>query len=373
MACIRRRGVNTYEIYVYLGRDAEGKRKYYRETFHGTRGEAQRRAAELEVKYRPKVSGPRRAAMTLGEYLEKWLEEMKGTVEERSWETYSWHVRRLKEVCGQLPLYDIAPGVVQEALMRLECAPVSRKKIAATLRTALRRAVVLGYLAEDPTVGVRLPKTPRWRHRALTKEEWDRLLREARRYRHYPALRLLATTGMRLGEVLGLQWRDVDLQRGTVTVRRTVDCRSGAPKEKPKTDAGYRTLELDVETVVLLRELWRKCRAEKVVGLAKLEDRYVFSSSDGRPLREKSVRLTLKRALKRAGLTPARVHDLRHTAGSLLLDAGCSLATVAETLGHADPSVTASIYTHAVRRGANVVKVLDRQRDWQRDWQGGEK
>ncbi|HAG07015.1 MAG TPA: site-specific integrase, partial [Peptococcaceae bacterium] len=128
MAHVRRRGPNTYEIRVYLGRDAGGKKKYLIETFRGTRGQAQRRAAELEVLHRPRVSGPLKAAITLGEYLEKrWLPKAKAAVTERTGETYKWHVRRLLPAVGPLPLYGLTAGDLQDALESLQGSPVTRR------------------------------------------------------------------------------------------------------------------------------------------------------------------------------------------------------------------------------------------------------
>lgn len=95
----------------------------------------------------------------------------------------------------------------------------------------------------------------------------------------------------------------------------------------------------------------------KVVKL-KPEENLVFTAPDGRPVKDSAVRKTLRLALKKAGLERMKPHDFRHTAGSILLDAGYSLPVVAAFLGHSSPATTAAIYAHAVRKGANVVDAL---------------
>lgn len=358
MAQVRRRGPNSYTISVYLGRGPDGKRQYHHETFHGARTQAKLYAAELEVRLKRRT-GPKAAAMNLGEYLDLWLERIKPpAVSERTWQTYEWHVRKLKAHAGRLPLYNLTAGVLQEALAGLfEELPSSARKIAGTLRTALRQAAAWGYIPADPTVGLRTPRTPRRTRRVLSREEAARLLEALKGYRHGLAVRMLLLTGMRVGELLGLRWSDVDFTKGTVTVRRAADVRARKLKQEPKTPAAYRTLALDPETLRMLEEHRRAAAKAKVSPLRKGE--VLVFENEGRPLSGNSVRRTLLRALKKAGLPRMRPHDLRHSAGSILLDAGVPLATVSAFLGHSSPAVTAAIYAHAVRKAGSVADVLD--------------
>ncbi|MBC7105400.1 MAG: site-specific integrase, partial [Firmicutes bacterium] len=343
MAEIRRKGPNRYLILVYLGRGPDGKRQYHREGFRGTLSQARLRAAELEVELK-RCPGPSRAAMRLGEYLDLWLERIKPpTVSERAWQTYEWHVRKLKAHAGHLPLWGLTAGVLQEALAGLfEELPPSARKIVGTLRTALRQAVAWGYLPVDPTVGLRTPRTPRRTRPVLGPGEAARLLEALKGYRHGLAVRMLLLTGMRLGELLGLKWSDIDFARGTVTVRRAADTRGRKLKEEPKTPAAYRTLVLDAETLAMLEE-HRKAAAKAKVSPLRRGEALVFEN-EGRPLSGNSVRRALLRALKKVGLPRIRPHDLRHSAGSILLDAGVPLATVSAFLGHSSPATTAAIW-----------------------------
>ncbi|MGQ9512143.1 tyrosine-type recombinase/integrase [Thermodesulfitimonas sp.] len=358
MAQIRRKGPNRYQILVYHGRDVQGKRIIQYETFYGTLSQARARAAELEVAKRR--YGPKQAAKTVGEYLLDWLEKIKGTVSERTHETYTWHVKKLIPIIGHLQLYGLNSFDLQEGLNQLKVKPKTAKGIYGTLKTAFRQAVAWGLLNTDPTAGLRAPRVPREEKKVLTPEELKRLLDAAENYKHHLIIRLLAVTGMRLGEVLGLMWKDVDLDKGTVTIKRAVNVRKRKIKEDTKTAASERTLKLDEKTLELLRNHKQREGKSKVSPLRR-DNTLIFAAPDGRPVREEAVRRTLARALKKAGIDHIRVHDLRHTAGSLLLEAGYSFPTVAAFLGHSSPATTAAVYAHAVRKGTNVIEMLNSQ------------
>lgn len=360
MTEIRRRGPNRYLIVIYLGRDADGKRIRKSETFYGTRHQAELRGAELEVRYK-RPAGPRASAMRLEQYLQKWLLEVEGTVAERTWETYEWHVRRLIPLVGHLPLYGLSAMELQETMRGMEGAPATIKNIQGTLKTALRQAVAWDLIPSDPTLGLRYRRVPRKSRRVLQPGELDAVLEAARGYKHYPVLRLLAGTGMRLGEALGLKWSDMDLERGIATIRRSVDTRKRCfkPEDDPKTETSLRTVELDLETVILLSALKQDRMRERVnrkVSPLRIDDELVFGPGD-RPLGEYSVRRTLNAALKKAGLSHIRLHDLRHGAGSIMLDRGVPLPQVAALLGHT-PDTLMKVYAHALRQGKNLFDLL---------------
>lgn len=360
MAQVRRRGPNNYTITVYLGRDKDGKRKYHNETFYGGITKANLRAKELEVEFKLKrKTGPKALAMTLGEYLDEWLEVK--DVSERTAEKYAWHVKRLKPLLGDLQLYNIGVFEIQKSLLNLtDVSPRTKKDIYATLRTAMRDAVKFKRLSSDPTIGLSPPRNPRIERKVLNYNELNKMLEVAKDYKHYPVIRILAVTGIRLGEVLGLKWQDVNFDKGTLTIKRSVDCRHRTIKET-KTAGSVRTLKLDPVTLQILSDIKGQKVGEKVRPI-NLDDELTFHTEDHRPLREGAIRKTLNQALKKAGLDHIRIHDLRHTAGSILLDSGVPLATVASFLGHSTPATTASVYAHAIRGGESIAKFLESDR-----------
>jgi integrase len=145
--------------------------------------------------------------------------------------------------------------------------------------------------------------------------------------------------------VLGLTWQDIDFSDGTVVVRRSVDTRNRRVKPDTKTSSSRRTIPLDADTLTLLRAMYSELIRSK---LKPINIRDHADHDFKLPVRDDSVRRTLNRALKKAGLPHIRVHDLRHTAGSLLVAAGVPMPTVADFLGHSSPATTASVYAHAI-------------------------
>ncbi|MEW6541806.1 MAG: site-specific integrase [Bacillota bacterium] len=315
--------------------------------------------SELEVKHR-RPSGPRVAAMTMGEYLERWLANIEETVSDRALKTYALHVKHLIAATGDLALYGLIGFELKTRLkdhfksLRKPLAPATVKGIYGTARTALRAAKVDGVIADDLAASLKAPRVPRKERRVLNPGELVRLLGVAGKFKHGLVIRVLALTGLRLSEALGLEWRDVDFDQGVLTVRQSVDVRTRKINDRLKTPASSRTLTLDQETLALLAEHRREQGKSRVVNLQGL----VFRAEDGRPVREMAVRRAFWRMLNRAGLVRIRVHDLRHTAGSLMLDAGQPLATVSAFLGHSSTATTAAVYAHPVRKGASLAEIL---------------
>ena len=186
--------------------------------------------------------------------------------------------------------------------------------------------------------------------RVLTREEIERLFSHAPDY--YRTLIATALfTGLRIGELLGLVWADVDFDAGLVRVRKQLDPgRRGQPpaRVEPKTTQAIRAVVLMPELAELLREHRRRLLA---AGLAR-PDGFVFASATGGPLqRGNVVRRGLDKAVKRAGLATAgmprlRFHDLRHTYASLLIAQGLNVVFVSRQLGHATPAITLTVYAH---------------------------
>jgi integrase len=242
---------------------------------------------------------------------------------------------------------DVASLVGQ---MRAEgCATKTMANALACLHSVLRFALRQGWIVDDPVAKLERGERPRPEprvQRVLGREEVARLLACcATRYR--PLIATALFTGMRISELLGLVWDDVDLDAGTIHVRAQLSrARRGVPSTRvaPKTRAAVREIPL----VPQLREMLRAHR----VGATVAGD-WVFPSQAGTPLGHRNAqRRALAKAATRAGLEdgrwpPLRFHDLRHTfASHLIVDLGLDVAQVSRILGHAQITTTLSIYTH---------------------------
>jgi len=153
-----------------------------------------------------------------------------------------------------------------------------------------------------------------------------------------PAIAVLAYGGLRIGELLGLTWGDIELNRGRLLVRRQLCGDTGVLRE-PKTARSQRFVELPSATISALKAWKLKC--------PKGELELVFPNTEGGPANHYNFRgRVFVPALRRAGLRRVRVHDMRHTCASLLIAAGCDIAAVSRQLGHANVATTLAVYSH---------------------------
>jgi integrase len=200
---------------------------------------------------------------------------------------------------------------------------------------------------------VEAPKAGRTEIKAIGVEEarclLDAALTEGSAYGDCVVLAL--HTGLRLGELLGLRWEDVDLERGLLTVRRTLQHLPGREQEfrEPKTARSGRTIPLGSAAVSVLERLRRRQREERLASGPAYQNRgMVLSTVLGTPLDDRNVRRAFYRIARNAGVEPMRFHDLRHTHATLLLARGVHPKVVSERLGHATIGITLDTYSHVL-------------------------
>ena len=220
--------------------------------------------------------------------------------------------------------------------------PRAANKALAHLRRLFKFAIERRYVTFNPTDGVRMAKAPRASEKpidtnVLTVEEIGALV-AATAPEHRAAILVLAYAGLRVGELVGLTWGDLELTKRRLRVQQQRESSTGEITT-PKTYAGIRFVELPGVVVTALRE--HKLRTEKV------SPEFVF------PLHVRRFRDgVFFPALRRAKLRRIRLHDLRHTSASLMISTGADIATVSRQLGHANVAITLGIYTHAFARRA---------------------
>ncbi len=156
-------------------------------------------------------------------------------------------------------------------------------------------------------------------------------------------------TGMRRGEVLGLRWGDVDLDGALLSVRHAVVAVGYVVIESSPKSHNARVIDLDPDTVAQLREHRRRQARERVEwGPDYQHNNLVVSKENGEPIHPHTFSQSFERIVKRAGLRPIRLHDLRHTHASLALKAGVSVKVISERLGHESPAFTLTQYAHVI-------------------------
>lgn len=218
----------------------------------------------------------------------------------------------------------------------------------AVLQSALRQAVRWKLLADDPCVGVDLPRMKRREMEALSVEECRRFPAVAREAEWFALYALALTTGMRPSEYLALKWSDIDWQRGAASVCRTIQhSKAGWLFDDTKRKRSRRVVKLQ-DFVLKALDILRNSQLPSKDGDGQAEHDLIFRSGMGSPLKQRTVKREFRRLLGVAGIRPIRLYDLRHTAATLAVAAGVSVKVISDQLGHASISFILERYSHVL-------------------------
>jgi len=290
---------------------------------------------------------------TVGEYLARWLSNsVRDTVRQRTYERYESIVRvHLAPAIGKVKLKALTPdhvrGLYREKLDG-GLAPRTVLHIHRTLSKALKQATDDGLIPRNAAALVKPPRPRREEIRPLNREQVQALFEAARGDRLEALYVVAVTAGLRRGELQGLKWEDLNLEAGTLQVRRTLsEPKGGYIFEAPKSGKG-RNIRLTQRATLALRD-HRKRQLEERMRLGTLwqDHDLVFPSGAGTPVSGGNLNRAFKAHLERAELaSTTRLHDLRHTCATLLLRQGVNPKFVQELLGHGDVSLTLNVYSH---------------------------
>lgn len=340
---IRKRGPDSWTLQPNH-RDETGARIWLRaETVRGTRRDAERRAEE--IKLAAEQGRPVRGSDTaLGDYLTGWIRRRakRNQIAATTAQNYADAFAPLIEALGTRPLRTI-DGKAIEAFYdaRLEVVSAGTlKALHVPLKKALADAVAAGDLIRNPMDGVAAPRAASER-RALDLEHVRALLdRIADRPLARRLILLAISTGLRRGELAALRWRDLDLDAGTLTVARArVRLGKSETVRGPKTAAGRRTIALPASLVAEFRAIEDRA-----------PDAPVLVTEDGRAPTLSYLSNVVRDALDACGLgSEYCLHALRHTHATHLLRDTQNVKAVSARLGHANATVTMSVYAHVLR------------------------
>lgn len=371
MAQIEKRENGSYKITVYLGKNEDGIRKYKRTTYH------------------PKAKTPKAIEDEVRKFADQYEDEVKnGKVYDDSmkfidlyalWKknyaeenikvtSLHWYDRTIHNIwmpeLGFMPIGSISAAFLQEILAKLQKTktPKTVRNDFAAIRAVLTKAYKWGMIRENPCDRVDLPKVKKQEKvQSFTVDQAKSFLASIEDPFWQAFYTLAIYGGFRRGELLGLQWRDINFKKKTVKVERAVS-RSERKTyvQDPKTAGSKRTIPLpDI--------CFAKLKAVKPAGKVLEKDMWVFTLRDGNPLStstpDQRFRIDIERYNEQHQdrLPKIRLHDLRHTTATLLIGAGVDPATVAHILGHEDMSTT-NIYVHTsdenMRRAADTLALL---------------
>ncbi len=366
---IRKRADGRWEATITL--PAVSGRRRRKSYFGKTKTEVTRKMQEGQRKVEQGLPLPSERE-TLATYMTSWLVDAAAPrLRPRTLASYQMIVKvHLIPELGTMKLAQLQPAAIRAYMNRKLAAGLAPRTVQyhhAVLRKALTDAEGDGLVSRNVARLVSSPKVERAEVRPLTSEEARVLLDAIAEQRLAPLYACAIALGLRQGELLGLTWDALDLERGTLTVRHTLQRYAekdnagaallgpnGKPTyayhlDAPKTDKSRRTLGLPVELVMLLRAHRSQQVAERLkAGPAWQGEQWnlVFCTEAGKPMPGNHLTHSFQKLLAELGLPRQRFHDLRHAAATYMIAQGVDLRVIMEVLGHSQIHVTANTYAH---------------------------
>ncbi len=350
---IRSKGKSSWQIQIYLPKSSDGKYPRYFETIAGRKADAQRRLNELLVNLDKGTLTPSNR-MSVADHLQNWLDGyVKTNCSQRTLDGYQSIVENhLFPAFGGMALKQLTPQIIQ-AYYGKACQKLSTRTVHhqhRVLSESLKYAVRQGYLNRNPCELCDPPSPQNKAMRTLTPAELEHLLDVGKDNYYYPIIYFAVSTGLRQAEILGLRWRDIDLDMLSTSVNRVLYKRRGICQFKePKTQHSRRRVAMTPKLAVFLREYktnreWLYIQAGKLLS----PDSLIFTTYQGEPLSPSVVTHNFRALALKSGLPGVRFHDLRHTFASLMLLRGAKPKVISEALGHSSVAFTMDTYSHII-------------------------
>ena len=352
------------KFYIVLNIQAHGKRKLkWISTGLAVKGNKRRAEQMLRETLLDYDSGQKIITpdILFSDCVKSWLKLVKRRVDEVTYQGYE--VLALRQVAPWfdergIKLADVTLELLQQYVDEKSTngrmdgkgglSPRSLRLHKNVLHQTLTEAVKGGLLPSNPCQYVVLPKSVRYESHFYTAEQLNQFFQAIRDEPLYPLLKITAIYGLRRSEVLGLKWDSIDFDAGTLTIRHTVSkVTKAVEKDKTKNATSYRSFPLTEEA----RSIFQAAQAaerenRRLCGRQYQENEYVFKWDDGRPYSPDYITQKFPALLKAHGMPHIRLHELRHSCASLLINAGFTLKDVQEWMGHSDIKMTANIYGH---------------------------
>lgn len=347
---ITQRSPGSWQIRVFLGRDAQGKIIRRNETVRGKKADAERRLREILTELDKGIVPPQQR-YKLTQWLDKWMTEV--IIPNRRQSTIRLHI---VPHLGNVEIAKLSPRQVQDLeskLLQGGMAPKGVQMIHNVLSGAIKHALRMELVSRNPVAAVSPPADSKVQTFSPDIAQALALLAVARVHEHYrylwPCIHLIAYTGMRRGEALALKWADLDLDGKFLTVVASLGAtKQGLILEPPKTDRGRRTVNLDDLTVTVLREHQER-QLELARQLSVNPPEKVFPRRDLQGwCHPNTLARALKTLAKQAGCPEITFRSLRHFHATVTLQTRANPVVVSQRLGHSSTSITTDIYAHVL-------------------------
>jgi len=312
------------------------------------------------------------------DYLPEWVETYKkGKVKEATYESHKRNIKtHLLPVFGKMRIKDLTKHQYQQYINKLLDGrkTTTVKHINATMSNAMSKAVDLNLIIKNPCSGVLIKKVDEVQSDKIKyweKEEIGLFLQACKsdNMMYYYFFLALIRTGLRKGEAMALQWEDIDLEKGELTVNKTLVYHLDTKEDAfgpPKTSTSYRTIKIDSFLISELKKLQLEQKKNKLLyGGQYSPFHFVFCKSNGFRLRDRTIQTAFDRIKRKSKVSNIVIHDLRHTHVVMLLEAGVSLKEIQERLGHKDIMTTGNTYSHVTE--AMEIKSIEKFSEYMAD------
>ena len=353
---LRQRSPGSWELTIDTGRDALGKRQRKFITVQGAKAQAQRKLRGL-LSILDKGLGLPAEKILLRDWLDRWMQERTPHWRQNTKERYQGVVQKhLKPNIGHIELTKLAPAHVQaleSQLSRQGMTPKGVDLVHTVLSGAMKHALRMELIYRNPVSLVSPPPQPKHETTPPDIAAVRRVLQLATHEQNHLAacIHLIAYTGLRRGEALGLKWENINLEAGYVQiVASLVKSRErGLILELPKTDSGRRRVDLDASTLDVLRKhrAWQD-GVKAMMREAYQDEGRVFAGAYGEWINPAQLTREVKSLSSRVGHEGMTVRSLRHFHASVVLQSGQNIVVVSKRLGHSSVSITSDIYAHAL-------------------------
>lgn len=346
-------GETRYMLQAYLGVDPfTGKQR--RTTRRGFKTQKEAKKAERELLLSVEENGftDRSSKPTFKEVADLWLESYETTVKPTTYQNTKNYLNAIIENhFKEIRIESVSVAMMQKIVIDLSKKYVAYLSQLSIINRVFKYALHLDIIQTNPVDRIIRPKQqkPRKEKIALTKEELNQFLTLAKKDARpvlYTAWHTLAYTGLRRGELLGLEWSDIDFENKTMSVNKTLVTVNGSLyTQSPKTKRSTRTISLDDATIQVLKN-WKLEQKKQFFKNGVKSTDIVITNIKGSYLDFAYFRDELKKFLSTHNLKQFSVHSLRHTHASLLFEAGIEPKTISDRLGHSNIQTTLNMYTH---------------------------
>lgn len=358
---------NTWYFVAELGPDpVTGKRRRTKRCGFKSKKDAEKALALIEAEiFKGTYFKPSNTPFK--DHLYEWFKVKKNSINIQTAQVYENYMNnRIIPVLGHVKMSQLTPMLLQNYVSNLKeegLASATIKKIYNIIKSSLDYAVNMELLPSNPSKKIHLPKDKKKEMKVWDIYEIKAFLKVASKDRLYPAFHLAITTGMRRGEILGLRWKDVDLDKGILYVRQTLSKDGKRFLSGAKTESSVRSIKLSNETIAVLRKHKARVAREKLqLGPDYADYDLVVCTSKGTPVNPENLKRTYERLIEKADVPKIRFHDLRHTHATMLLAQGVHAKVISERLGHSNIKTTLDIYSHVLpnmqEEAANQIDAL---------------